>query len=1081
MYHNYTTAMTCRHRIRTYRFPNLSRFILWCISALGLFLLGQVSLASSQPPSAPVPRPRALILDDPALTDNNGSLNTSLEHTLTSAGYQVAMVSVEDLQQPEALSTSRCALLVLPAARRSPAVLAPLVNTYAQRGGNLLVLGAPAWQKPATVRQGGSWRTTDEAAEATALMPPTTTFLDFRQGFPLNALIRGAKDPQIATKTEIVPTGTGPNAGRVDGALQVTFPDLDGWDMWRTPDLPQSPFQPGETVTVFSARGGPRTHRLGLEWNERDGTRWIAVIPLTPQWRRYRLTPADFHPWDVSAERAKAGFHPENAIRLVVGLAFTHTGQIRGPQQYWLAGVGTEAITAEDSSNSKTAPVIPALETIAPNYKFSPTSPGTVRLVTSPETALVSSARWENQEVGDLQIASSPPRATGAGFRKGRSWRWQPLMIAREASSGQWRGVPGTLVVHKPDGGAPFAGGTWASFAIGNPEFYQQEATQKLIGEIARRIRTGLFLMEGGADSYTLLPGQKVQLGATLANTSAQAHPVTVRITIAKTPGDAPLWEQSWNLEIPARSSATTSAVEWTPPSGSFPEGGYVVTTELREGKAATPSNANSSVKGGTNNTSNANKGKPTGTSRAPASPTKPTPPALPAAIDRVQHRLYLWTPPTTPAFITIGSDGHFHRSGALWRAYGVNYTPSSGIAQEDEGLYQRWMDPAAYDQETVERDLYHIEELGFNAVSAWVYAGEVTWQNLLDFLRRCRAHNLKVSLMLAPDVSSPAAADGLKALFEKFRLPENDTLFAYEIAWEPEFNGHDARRSMDDAWEKWVMNRYGSLAAAERAWGSPIPREGGKVSNPSDEALARPNGPQARLVVDYRRFLDDWVAKRYGPIVQRLHEIDPHHAVSFRMNHAGDPTNRGGMPYAFEGASRAVDFLSPEAYGRVGDWERVKPGWFTAAYARAVAPTKPVVWAEVGSSVWDTLLPGPEPEQVAFQGRFYEDFLRMATASGADGVFFWWFPGGFRFGEGSDYGLLNPDGTDRPAAQAIRRSAKAFLTAPLQTPDVWFSFDRDAHPDGLVGVYDALSARFWDAIAQGRHPGLRSEPEANR
>jgi hypothetical protein len=559
---------------------------------------------------------------------------------------------------------------------------------------------------------------------------------------------------------------------------------------------------------------------------------------------------------------------------------------------------------------------------------------------------------------------------------------------------------------------------------------------QKTVGEVARRMRAGLFLLDGGADPYTLLPGQKARLGATLINLGADARRgVTVRVTVAAPkPGAPPLFQRTWPVTPGARATVATPVAEWAPPAGAIPEGGCVVTAELRDGAAV---------------------------------------------IDRVQHRLYVWTPPKKPAFVTVGTDGHFYRSGALWRACGVNYTPSSGIAQENDALYQRWTEPAAYDPESVERDLYHIEELGFNAVSAWTYGGEGAWQNTLDFLRRCRAHHLAVSLMLSPDVSSPAAADALKPLIERFRFAENDTLFAYEIAWEPEFNGRDARRGMDGDWEKWVTTRHSSVAEAERAWGTQAPRDSeGKLTSPPDEALQRGDGPQARLAVDYRRFPDDWLTARYAPITRRLREIDPRHAVSFRISHAGDPTARGRVPYQFEGVAPAVDFLAPEAYGRVGDWERVKPGWFTAAYSRAVAPNKPVVWAEVGMSVWDAAAGGPDPQLLEAQGRFYDDFFRMASLSGADGLFFWWYPGGYRFGEGSDYGLLNPDGTDRPAAAAVRRNARAFLAAPAPpAPDVWLPFDRDAHPDGLFGVYDALADRFWSAVAQGRRPGLRVTP----
>ena len=46
------------------------------------------------------------------------------------------------------------------------------------------------------------------------------------------------------------------------------------------------------------------------------------------------------------------------------------------------------------------------------------------------------------------------------------------------------------------------------------------------------------------------------------------------------------------------------------------------------------------------------------------------------------------------------------------------------------------------------------------------------------------------------------------------------------------------------------------------------------------------------------------------------------------------------------------------------------------------------------------------EPPQLSY---------RMFIESGADGVFFWWYPGGFRLGENSDFGIINPDGTTDP------------------------------------------------------------------
>jgi hypothetical protein len=243
-------------------------------------------------------------------------------------------------------------------------------------------------------------------------------------------------------------------------------------------------------------------------------------------------------------------------------------------------------------------------------------------------------------------------------------------------------------------------------------------------------------------------------------------------------------------------------------------------------------------------------------------------------------------------------------------------------------------------------------------------------------------------------------------------------------------------------------------------------------------------DGPWRKLAADYRSFLDQHLERHYAQARRLVRSIDPHHAVGFRMQLAGDPTCllEGLLPYDFYGLARAVDLWEPEAYGRIGDWERVKGGEFTAAYARLCDPQKPLVWAEMGFSTWDGNRKAADPDKLAFQARFYSDFYRLLTESGADGVFFWWYPGGLRLNESSDFGIINPDGTDRPVSEVIRRRGAEFLTAPKPgKPDYWIPISRDRDARGLYGIYAAVGQEFWAAIAAGHRPALKWEtpPEA--
>ena len=195
-------------------------------------------------------------------------------------------------------------------------------------------------------------------------------------------------------------------------------------------------------------------------------------------------------------------------------------------------------------------------------------------------------------------------------------------------------------------------------------------------------------------------------------------------------------------------------------------------------------------------------------------------------------------------------------------------------------------------------------------------------------------------------------------------------------------------------------------------------------------------------------------------------------------MTEAGNPTFKWDkqFPYDFPYLAAAVDILEPECYGRIGDWERVKPGWFQQAYARWAAPHLPFFWAEAGVSAWAPSQGEATEDLLDFQAQYYRDLYRMFVGSCSDGIFFWWYPGGYRVNERSDYGIIEPDGTDRPVTRVIRENGQALLNGPSEpAPDCWFEVDRDAHSAGAAGVYDDVETAFWDAIAQGKTPGLRT------
>ncbi|MGQ9764556.1 MAG: hypothetical protein ACUVRI_06705 [Armatimonadota bacterium] len=975
------------------------------IVLLGFALLGILASCESLAATAALLRT--------GLPQEKQSLVSAVFECIRAAGYQVREIGFEDLCNREMLTAVNFDLLVLPDSSLLPAGARASIDEYLKGGGDIIALNTPMWQRP-LINVAGRWLTRDEYERQMAAVPPDFVVFDFAS-VGAAGWQRSSNDPGISTTWRV--EDAGPGSGQC--SLHVSIPRLTGWDTLHH-EAGSKPFRKDHTLTVFSAKGGLNTTQLSIEWTETDGSRWIAVVPLTTEWRQYVLTPKDFKFWHSVPSRGFSGdtFKPENAQKLAVGLAFSHTASVGlGPHEYWIGPIGTARMKPELQEYLGAADV-PKLDTLSPGYKLFECRDVASLLVRGDQVI----AEKTSIPLAKV-IRSVQPRPTGAGFDKGRNWRWIPVLEAR-SPQGEWRGVPVALIVHA-DG--PYKGSIWASFGVADPEWYQSQAALNLIKQIAIRMQDPLFLVDGGANFYTYFENQQMTLGATVANLGNQTESIRLRVTCMSDKGEIVVDESVSAGVAPGKSRLVCCEKR-------FPEKSleYTVTCELYRGNLV---------------------------------------------VDRLIHKINVWKPRKDKHFVMV-KNGEFILDGKRWRPHGVNYMPSSGIGTEDGPYFEYWIDRRSYDPEVIQRDLEHIKDLGFNSVSIFIYSHSTESQNLLDILRRLEALDLKANLSLRPGTPMNFLWPEIRKIIEYYRLWENDTVFAYDLAWEPMFDSHKDRKIWDRDWEAWIVERYGSIDNAEKDWGFPVPRdESGQVTNPLPHQIDT-DGEWRVMVAAYRRFLDTLLYKKYAEARRLVRSVDPNHLVSFRMAEAANPTFRWGdrIPYDFPYLAGAVDFLAPEAYGRMGDWERTKPGWFQREYARWAAPEKPMIWAEAGVNTWDVSRMSNSLERLAFAAEAYRNFYRLLIESGADGVFFWWYPGGFRVGENSDYGIIEPDGTDREVTRVIREYGPKFLEAsPLKPVDYWITIDRDRHPDGIAGVYKEVKDEFWNAIEAGKTPGLRT------
>jgi hypothetical protein len=709
----------------------------------------------------------------------------------------------------------------------------------------------------------------------------------------------------------------------------------------------------------------------------------------------------------------------------------------------------------------------PMVETISPGYKMFPLEQIAALRVRSSQAVLDPSLSLPVPAA----VSSCYRRPEGKGFERGYRWRWIPLVQALDAG-GHERGTAVWMLVNQsplnegPDfedaalrgafrepewhlrQASPAEGSICAVCAISDPTSLKAIAQTNLLGTLALRMRDGVFLAHAGSQEFSYWPGEDVRVGAVVANYGAAPAAVRVRIRVTAATGGRPLFERESALTV-APGQKASAQFAWPAPRLSGDR--YLVTTELLRN------------------------GRP---------------------IDRIAHEMGVLSTqkPARDEFITV-RDGEFRLRGKPWRPMGVNYWPRSAIAVESRDHTYHWLTPGYYDPEQVEQELSQLQSMGANLVCI-----RANHQNdrrtLLDFLRRCRNHRIyafvfvqthKITdephyfqgLMMPFQFQEHAVAEFLRAT----RIVDNPTLFAWDTIWEPAgwvfggvSNSHGWREKTpyrdrwDADWARWIDERYGSLAAAEADWGLPAPRVNGRITSPSSDRFAK-DGPWRVMVCAYRRFMDDLMSRKWNDGSRTLRRLDANHLISYRQG------NLPSIDFTFTATPKHVDFFAVEGYGFLPGALGPNVAGFVNRYTHFATGGKPFFWVEFGANVWNRDTMRPSAEQIEAQRAGGELIYHAALENGANGATPWWWGGGYRVCEQSDYGILNRDGTLRPSGQLLRDYAPRFhARAAYPAPDTWFTMDRDAHAGShwYVAFNDGARA-FKAAAAAGKKLGIRT------
>jgi len=800
--------------------------------------------------------------------------------------------------------------------------------------------------------------------------------------------------------------------------MQVDIEKLQNYDTLNLLDL-DNPFKNGASVIEVVAKGDENTGELVVECMESDSSRWFSIIPIDTTWKRYFIQPENFTFWDGPAgrgERGKDRLKIENAVAVSVGMALSHIPTVgEGQHSYAVAEIGT-SVKKERHEALLAAKTPVEIDTLAPAFKvFDCNDVGVLSL--NKEQSVI-----ENEYKISMpdSVSGISTRQQGHGFDKRRNWRFINIIEAY-SFSGEWRGIPASMKIYAK---GENAGSVLVSFAPNDMKWYSTDAVKSILKELATSLDREIFFLDAGADNFTYFENQEVKVGANIINLGKEKKSVDLNIVFS---GDSKYDFSKENIVLEPKS---VTRLEETIPDFS-PADNFVTASIVYDGKV----------------------------------------------IDRVYHNTDVWIPKENPDFVTV-KEGNFYLNGKIFKPYGVNFVPTSGST--NEGLYfNHYVGAEGYDPEVVERDIKKFKELGFNSVSIFIFEEFAQDQNMLDMLCLLDKYDMKASVSLRPGTPFDIVADSAEKIIKAYKLWDNDVIFAYDIAWEPSYGNWGNREWFDPSWERWIIEQYGSIESAESDWEYPVPRrEGGRVTNPSGHDMIYEEGPHSRMVLAYKRFLDYFLYKTYNEARRRVKEIDPNHLVSFRMAETSNPNYSVGehIVFDFNYLVSAVDFLGPEAYGRFGNAERVKPGRFVKEYGRWAASDYPLIWPEAGATIWDNTRMKVSKKKDLEVAEFYELFYEMLIESGSQGAFFWYSCPGFRIDEKSDFGIFNEDFTDRELTKVIRKYSPLFLNAPDVKPSKWIEMDFEYSSIGLSDIYSTIEDEFYSIIEDGENPGLKTE-----
>ncbi len=226
-------------------------------------------------------------------------------------------------------------------------------------------------------------------------------------------------------------------------------------------------------------------------------------------------------------------------------------------------------------------------------------------------------------------------------------------------------------------------------------------------------------------------------------------------------------------------------------------------------------------------------------------------------------------------------------------------------------------------------------------------------------------------------------------------------------------------------------------------------------------------------MVAAYRRFMGDLMNRQHNDAYRTLRQLDPNHLISYRQG------NLPPIDYTLTSTLKHVDFFTMEAYSFPPLENGLNKVGFVNRYLSYALEDKPFMWNEYGyGGPWGKHTRHLDGEDIEYQYEYVDMVNSEAYKNGANGIAPWWFAGGLRASEKTDFGITTPEGTLRPSGESVRKYGELYRTHPPERPlpDRWYTIDMDAHSGGLWHITNTHGADAYEKESKaGRVLGIKT------